>query len=84
VALSLKRMPNCALDNADIVREAISRQLRMGIPSAKADPRAGGKEDWSQEHGLLMFYQASEFPGEVGKTIVVRIIWTMFYMAAQD
>jgi hypothetical protein len=63
---------------------AISRQLRMGIPSAQADPRAGGKEDWSQEHGLLMFYQAREFPGEAGKTIVVRIIWTMFYMAAQD
>jgi hypothetical protein len=31
VALCLKRTPNYALDNADIVKEAIYRELREGL-----------------------------------------------------
>ena len=33
VALSLERMPDYALDNADIVREAILRQLSVVSPT---------------------------------------------------
>jgi len=34
VALCIKRMPNYALDNADIVREAMLRQFRGSLPKA--------------------------------------------------